>query len=185
MATKREYAISLGLAKPGKGRMSVAANNAIAEAIAKGITFDEPIVKAPTGKRRVSAPKIVREKAPSKDSYNPKDVRAWAEQTGLIEKGKRGKLPTSVINSYLVAHKDTPAKKKSVRTPLTEARTETVGWTYARRGPKDPAYISEPLVAVTTCGGCTRGISTCRCSNGPTAPKFLGGETLLLTRPKG
>lgn len=39
--TRKEYAISLGLAKPGRGRMSKEAHAAIAEAEARGQVFDE------------------------------------------------------------------------------------------------------------------------------------------------
>lgn len=40
--TAREYAVSLGLAKMGRGRMSPLATAAIDEAIANGVTFKEP-----------------------------------------------------------------------------------------------------------------------------------------------
>src|SRR5438874_345383 len=40
--TKREYAVSLGLAKMGRGRMSPAAMTAIAKAESEGVTFAEP-----------------------------------------------------------------------------------------------------------------------------------------------
>lgn len=39
MQTEREYAISLGLAKPTRGRMSAEAHAAIAEARSKGMVF--------------------------------------------------------------------------------------------------------------------------------------------------
>lgn len=38
--TRKEYAISLGLAKPGRGRMSKEAHAAIAQAEADGMVFD-------------------------------------------------------------------------------------------------------------------------------------------------
>lgn len=41
MQTRREYAISLGLAKPTRGRMSREANAAIDKAIAKGMQFSD------------------------------------------------------------------------------------------------------------------------------------------------
>lgn len=181
MATKREYAISLKLAKPGKGRMSRAAHDAINEAIANGMVFDEPMIAEKKAKAPVErkAPVI---KAPSKDTYDPKEVRAWAIKMGLVEKGKRGKLPTSVILQFQSTNGAVP-KKKIVRLPAAKVRNETVGYTYVKRGPKDPQHISEPLVAVTSCGRCTQGISTCKCSDGPSAPKYLGGSILLLTRP--
>lgn len=48
MATKREYLVGLGLAKPGRGRFSREALAKIAEAEANGIVFDEPVVSKPT-----------------------------------------------------------------------------------------------------------------------------------------
>lgn len=181
MATKREYAISLGLAKPGKGRMSRAAHDAINAAIADGMIFDEPVISEPKAKATVErkAPVI---KAPNKSTYDAKEVREWGIKMGLVEKGKRGKLATSVILEFQKSGGSAP-KKKVVRTPLKKVRNETVGYTYAKRGPKDPQHISEPLIAVTNCGSCTRGISMCNCSSGPSAPKYLGGSILLLTRP--
>lgn len=47
MATKREYLISLGLAK-ARGRFSAAAKDAANAAINKGVRFDEPEVKEKT-----------------------------------------------------------------------------------------------------------------------------------------
>ncbi|AXH68895.1 DNA bridging protein [Streptomyces phage Comrade] len=187
--TEREYLISLGLAKAGRGRYSKDAREALDKAKADGMQFDltpADVAKLerknkPTRKAVAVAPK---ESRPSQDSYNAKAVRAWGEQTGAIEKGKRGKLPTALINAYLAANKSEPAKKVvRVSGSRQKVRDVAVGYTYARRGPKDPAFVSEPLVAVQSCGGCSKGISFCGCKSGPTAPKYLGGEVLLLTRP--
>lgn len=41
MTTKKEYAISLGLAKSGRGRLSLAAHKAIDEAISNGMVFSD------------------------------------------------------------------------------------------------------------------------------------------------
>lgn len=43
MASKREYLIDLNLAKPGRGRFSRAALDALAKAEAEGVVFDEPV----------------------------------------------------------------------------------------------------------------------------------------------
>lgn len=43
MQTEREYAISLGLAKPTRGRMSRVAHAAIADARAQGMTFSDAV----------------------------------------------------------------------------------------------------------------------------------------------
>ena len=41
MATKREWLISQGLAKPGRGRLSKVAHDALEKAISEGVEFDE------------------------------------------------------------------------------------------------------------------------------------------------
>ncbi len=84
-------------------------------------------------------------------------------------------------------------KKVVANTPSTPAivkrvepkrvRPENVGWTYAERKAGDPQHISEPLVAVTTCGDCSKGVGFCSCATGPMAPKYLGRKPLLLVRP--
>ncbi|URQ04800.1 Lsr2-like DNA bridging protein [Streptomyces phage Emma1919] len=189
--TEREYLISLGLAKAGRGRYSKEARDALNKAKADGMTFDLPaseiakLERANKPKRVRKTVQAVKEIRPSQDAYDAKAVRSWGEQTGAIEKGKRGKLPTALINAYLAANKT--AKKVTVRRSVGKAekvRDVTVGFTYARRGPKDPSFISEPLVAVQSCGSCSKGVSYCKCSSGPVAPKYLGGEVLLLTRPQ-
>lgn len=191
MVTRREFLVSKGLAKEGRGKFSAEAVKALADAEQAGMVFD--LTPAELAKKeREEKPKKARKEVqtvervarPSQDTYDAKAVRSWGEQVGMIEKGKRGKLPTALINAYLAQNtpkKSSVVKRKSVKREAV--RTETVGWTFARRGPKDPAYISEPLVAVTSCGGCARGVSYCSCTKGPTAPKYLGGEVLLLTRP--
>ena len=48
METRREYAIRLGLAKPGRGRLSAAAHDAINKALADGMRFsDVPVSDSP------------------------------------------------------------------------------------------------------------------------------------------
>ena len=192
MATEREWLVSQGLAKMGRGRYSAEASAVLKKAKADGMTFDKTALEI-AKEARQNKPKKVRatpvapkEVRPSQDRYDAKAVRAWGEQTGAIEKGRRGKLPTALINAYLAANKVTKAAvtvRQATTTKRTVVRDETVGYTFIRRGPDAPSYISEPLVAVTTCGGCTKGVSYCKCKEGPKAPKYLGGELLLLTRP--
>jgi hypothetical protein len=189
--TEREYLVSLNLAKPGRGRFSAEAKAALAKAKSEGMTFDKTAAELAKEERQNKPRKVrktvqvVKESRPSQEAYDAKAVRAWGEQTGAIEKGKRGKLPTALINAYLAANKT--AKKVTVRRSVGKAekvRDVSVGFIYARRGPKDPSFISEPLVAVQSCGSCSKGVSYCKCSSGPVAPKYLGGEVLLLTRPQ-
>lgn len=191
MATEREYLVTLGLAKEGRGRYSKDAREALDKAKADGMVFDltagdiAKLERQNKPKRVAKVTTTVKEARPSQDSYDAKVVRSWGEQVGMIEKGRRGKLPTALINAYLSANKSTPKKVTAKRPslPRTAVRTETVGYTYARRRPNDPPFISEPLIAVSSCGKCNKGVGFCGCDDGPRAPKYLGGEILLLTRP--
>lgn len=55
MTTKREYAVSLGLAKEGRGKLSAAAHKAIDKALSEGSVFSDPVPAPPKPKReRVS-----------------------------------------------------------------------------------------------------------------------------------
>jgi len=191
MATEREYLISIGLAKEGRGRFSSEAKAALEKAKSEGMVFDltpAEIAKLERQNRtkRVKevSPKPVSVRRPTQDEYDVKAVRAWGEQTGAIEKGKRGKLSTALINAYLASNKvekKVAVKKSAVKRSIV--RSETVGYTFAKRKDTDPAFISEPLVAVMTCGKCSRGVSYCGCQDGPVAPSYLGGQPLMLTRP--
>lgn len=77
MLTPKEYAVSLGLARPGRGRMPVAAHEAINKARAEGMQFADPKVKSspanndkpqPPKVRGVSAPRFDKPPAASKSS---------------------------------------------------------------------------------------------------------------------
>lgn len=189
MATERDYLISIGLAKQGRGRFSAEAKVALDKAKSEGMVFDKTALQIAKETRQEKPARekkipIAKEVRPSQASYDAKVVRAWAERQGMIEKNRRGKLPTTVLNAYLEKNKQ-EIRRVAVKSQVKRAkvRNETVGWIYAKRGPKDAAYISEPLVAVTSCGRCSRGVSFCGCNEGPIAPKYLGSQPLLLTRP--
>lgn len=74
MTTKRDYAISLGLAKPTRGRMSREANAAIAKAEAEGMVFTDSRSTAPVKTDSSSGDSAAK---PVKDS-----VRATGTFTG-------------------------------------------------------------------------------------------------------
>lgn len=61
--TKREYAVSLGLAKMGRGRMSPAAMAAIAKAESEGVAFAEP-AHVIAARERAANPKRTRKPRP-------------------------------------------------------------------------------------------------------------------------
>lgn len=39
------------------------------------------------------------------------------------------------------------------------------------------------LIAVSTCGSCSRGVAYCNCNTGPKLPKWLGGSVGMLEKP--
>jgi hypothetical protein len=99
MQTRREYAASLGLAEMGKrGRMSVAANEAIKAAEAAGTVF------ADTGVVRTSKPAAVKAGA-----YDAKKVRTWAKANG-IEINSRGRISGEILEAYAKANPDVKAE---------------------------------------------------------------------------
>lgn len=63
---KREYAISLGLAKPGKGRLSLAAKTAIHNAELAGMVFTN--TNTPT-RRYKPTPTNINGRVPLKNAY--------------------------------------------------------------------------------------------------------------------
>ena len=183
MVTKRDWLVSKGLAKQGKGRFSQVAKDAISKAESEGMVFDEPVIPVASGTRRVKVDKPVKVTAPAKASYDAKAVRAWAEQTGAIGKGQRGRIPTDVIAAFLAQSGPIVESKPIVRVPAKRIRPENVGWTFAKRRENDPEYISEPLVAITECGVCHKGIGFCACHTGSISAKFLGSQPIMLTKP--
>ena len=60
MTTKKEYAISLGLAKPGRGRMSLAAHDAIDKAISEGVVFTDSLTPPPNVTKPTQKPKEIK-----------------------------------------------------------------------------------------------------------------------------
>lgn len=78
MGTRKDYAISLGLATAGRGRMSREALAAVEKAIAEGYIFDDmPGTTKPTSKpRKASQPvsKPVKASAPKSKNVRPEGV---------------------------------------------------------------------------------------------------------------
>jgi len=93
MMTKREYLVGLGLAKPGRGRLSAAAHTALEAAIADGMTFDDdkPVDK-PVDKSgdSLETPAITESNTPIPAIRSPK-VRDIGESqlTGFTAEGWR------------------------------------------------------------------------------------------------
>lgn len=90
MGTKREYAISLGLAVPGRGRLSREAHAAIAKAESNGMTFDDakPTVKVTTSKpKTVKVGPVVEDEVP-----NPYSNLRYPDNTKFKGTDSEGKV---------------------------------------------------------------------------------------------
>lgn len=98
--TRRAYAASLGLAEVGKrGRMSVAANEAIAAAEKSGKTFtDSGVVR-----------KVVKDTTVKAGAYDAKKVRTWAASVGIAVNA-RGRLSSEVLDAFAKANPTVPAE---------------------------------------------------------------------------
>ncbi len=190
MATKREYLVSLGLAKEGRGKFSGVALAALAEAEAKGIVFDVPVVATPKPKedKKVSlakpaapvpTPPVVKQVLPD---VNPKEVRAWAKGNGHAV-GERGRIHPNVIQAYLKAggRPSTPTARR-VPTPadMPKVRPNTIAWALAKHKHDKPS--AQPLLIGThTCGKGHR-ISVCTCEK-MTLGAIWNNAPLSLVRP--
>lgn len=125
MTTKREYAISLGLAKPGRGRLSAEAHAAIQKAMGEGVVFSD---STPT--------------SPAQTTKAPKDSKTPSETVIA---------PTAVVsepNGYKFFYIDDKGKRRNVseRTACYSCGY-SVGWHYCdtpkgitKDGLRDLAY---------------------------------------------
>jgi len=128
--TRRAYAVSLGLAKDARGRMSAAAYEAIASAEKNGMVFTDAVT--------VSRAKVVKA-APKAGQFDAKTVRAWAASKGLTVSA-RGRISAEILTAYKADNPDVkPAEPgvhvkvtgKDVRphaAPTRSPRTEYVAW---------------------------------------------------------
>jgi hypothetical protein len=96
--TKREYLISLGLAKPGRGRFSREGNAAIAKAESEGIKFDDPDPKNATPHEAVvsvvDTPKPIKAWTVARD-YNV--MRGTTDEGWVIEWGMCDRCARSIM----------------------------------------------------------------------------------------
>lgn len=201
--TPRDFLASLNppLAQAGaRGRFSKDAQAALATARAEGFLFigdpghPKTEVKTPRAPK-TEAPKQVVTGAPvslvkpapavATETYDPKEVRAWAKQNG-VEVGERGRIKPEVFAAFAKAGgKPVGAGAKPiVKAPAVKVRKEKVAWGFIPRKKGDGQHISEPLLGIQNCGSCKQGIQFCGCPTGPVMPKHYGGAVALLTRPK-
>ena len=168
--TRRAYAVSLGLAKDARGRMSKAAYDAIAEAEGKGMVFSD--AAAPVKRAAVKA-------APKAGQFDAKAVRAWAASKGMTVSA-RGRLSAEVLSAYKADNPDVkPAEPgvhvkvtgKDVRphaAPTRSHRTEYIAWYRGKR-----LILSEREA-------CKCGYSLSHCSCG--SPVVLGMDVEIHAR---
>lgn len=97
MPTKREYAVSLGLATMGRGRLSREAHAAITKAEAGGMTFDDPVKPVIT-----STPSTVKSTKPVSVRREPVDV------------GLAGDVKTRYADDQKFVGIDSNGKKRTV-----------------------------------------------------------------------
>jgi hypothetical protein len=171
MPTKREWLIEHGLAKPNsRGRLSLVALAELHKAEQAGMVFDSESSRRAVKDRPVD--------------YDARAIRRWAHRQG-IKLGERGRIPEDIVKQYFADSQDTenrpdPAAHVAEIVNRDKVRPNTMAEAFARRKPEDPEFISEPRVVLTSCGKCKEGISYCRCSGGPYAPGWMGGEKATL-----
>lgn len=128
MPTEREYLVSIGLAKPGRGRFSQEAKYALKKAREDGVDFATPARPAAKNKpadKPIAKPadKPVAESKPATNErprYDSAAVREWAKNEGL-EVSARGRISSAILEQY--ANSDSPvvAVERSVDGAIQEA----------------------------------------------------------------
>jgi len=84
MATKREYLVGLGLAKPGRGRFSADAKAALAKAESEGVTFSDGKDASESPDSEPRAPRPVSTKGEGQAfAYKPEPSNTTPVQTYL------------------------------------------------------------------------------------------------------
>lgn len=165
MATQREYLVGLGLAKPGRGKFSKEAHAALAEAVANGVTFDEPAYKAPKVKE-VATEGADAPSQPSRPISESAKIREWATSNG-VKVGNRGRIPSDVINAFKQddASSIAPAAKPVYKIE-PQVRVRQVKCMY---GEDDAGRV----VGFGMCQRCTYHVSFCKCKAGPKPPSVV------------
>lgn len=123
MTTPREYLVSLGLAKPGRGRFSREAIAALDKARAEGTVFDEAAPAKPVTvhvKKETSAPTAPVVSESEAAGVDPKAVREWAKDEGHVV-SDRGRIPASVTAAYLAAKGTDAVQRRDPSAVIQEA----------------------------------------------------------------
>lgn len=174
MVTKREWLVSQGLAKDGRGKFSNAAKEALTKAEADGMTFDEPLGNQP-GTKAAKPKSVKRPKAPKepevkqeKSTADPAAVRKWAKENGVTV-SERGRVSESIKMDYEAA--------------MEKVGGEVITSAPGARGEKDvrqhaPLLVSETQVYVTLDGKKADGVSyKTACGNTGVSIGYCGEPT--------
>jgi hypothetical protein len=173
MTTRRAYAASLGLAKAeGRGRLSAAALEAIAEMEAGGMVFEDTAAS----KARSEKSKTVTVKA---GEFDAKKVRAWATSNG-ISVNARGRLSAEVLDAYRKANPDVKPSEtrehikivgKDIRPTAARTRSNRTDYT---------AVLYGKTIRLSEREACKCGYSLSHCSCG--SPIVLGMDVTVRSR---
>lgn len=174
MTTRREYAASLGLAKAdGRGRLSAAALEKIAEMEAMGMVFEDT---AAAKERAVKAKAPVTVKA---GAFDAKRVRVWAKSMGL-NVNERGRLSAEVMEAYGKANPD-------VTPSTTREHIKVVGKDIRPTAPRTRSHRTEYIahfgqkrIMLNEREACKCGYSLSHCSCG--SPIVLGMDVTVHSR---
>ena len=176
MATKREYLISLGLAKEGRGRFSREALDALAKAEADGMIFDETVV-TPVKTEKTVKVKIVGAKPPTSEDFSdlsPKAVRDWAVKNpnllpAGVTVGSRGRIDLRVFAAYksnvkdVVTRADEPEDNGKI-IMADPIRTFPAGQQFKGTKNGKTVIIDDRQVCAGE-GGCGVSLGWCRCGD--------------------
>ena len=162
MVTKREWLIEQGLAKAGRGRFSLPAKEALAEAIADGVVFDDPIAVVSPKAKKVA--KIVTADL-SIDQLKAM-LAALQEQENATKQAPLSlEKPTKLEDGRPVI--EPGGDGVFVSKPHPKIRNNKSLFGYTREGNK---------VNWSTCARCAEHIQYCDCKSGPKPPRIV--ETL-------
>ena len=193
--TAREFlaAQTPPLAKAGaRGRFGKEGVAALDAARKSGVVFadDVKVVKAPKAVEtvKVKAPAVpaqaVASPAPAAApaSLNAAEVRAWAKGKGLPV-GERGRIKPDVIAAFVKAKGGKVSLAKPVPSPADVAkriRPQRVAYGRVPRPVGEGDHITEPILAIESCGKCRKAVPFCPCDGGPRLPKWAGhAETVF------
>lgn len=175
--TKKEWLKSVhGIGNGnGRGRISLEGHRLIAEAAAKGMTWDEP--ESAVAARAGSKSKRPTESKPAKptiaEEYNSAEVRKWAKENGH-EVAARGRIDATIVQAYLdsVPKSERGEKVDSLKDlrpsaprRFPEGTTFTVSFVDYQGNPRSVVMNDR-----TACMGCGVSLAVCGCPTvGPVA----------------